>query len=68
MSRVKCFVSWILADCNLVPLSVNLCCRTRSDGIDGEPPQIDQSMGSVEINNVSDTVMVLYKIVRAASK
>ena len=35
--------------------------------MDGEPPKIDRSMGSVEINNVSDTVLVLYKIVRAAN-
>ena len=31
--------------------------------MDGEPPKIDRSMGSLEINNVSDTVLVLYKIV-----
>ena len=44
-----------------------LFCTCRSD-FDGQPPEIDRLSGPKEIKKVSDTVVVLYKIVRAANE
>jgi hypothetical protein len=48
-----------------VTLTYRIVCQ-RAD-IDGETPKIDYTKGSSEITKVSDTVLVLYKIVRAAN-
>ena len=39
----------------------------RSSDFDGEPPKIEGSKGSSEIIKVADTVLILYRIVRAAN-
>ena len=52
--------------CELTNLPIRNYATCRSD-FDGDTPEFDRSSGSREIRKVSDAVVVLYKIVRAAN-
>jgi hypothetical protein len=57
-------VTTIFTDVQLTYSTFVACIRSK---FEESPPKIDHSMGSQEIRNVSDTVTVLYRIVRTAN-